>query len=100
MDSTEADAIRSSTATGGPLEVMTKSPLPADLSHCYAGFFRKSVTEIVLMAIEYVVGPLCASRAAARWILPPGRNAMKAEAADGHEFCAIKLPLDNLPQLW
>jgi hypothetical protein len=29
--------------------VTTKSSLPADLSHCFAGFFCKSLTEIVLM---------------------------------------------------
>lgn len=49
VDSTDADAIRISTATGSPLEVMTRSSLPADLSHCFAGFFCKSLTEIVLM---------------------------------------------------
>ena len=38
------------TATGWPLDVTTKSSLPADLSHCFAGFFCKSVTEIVLIA--------------------------------------------------
>jgi hypothetical protein len=30
--------------------VMTKSSLPADFSHCFAGFFLRSLTEIVLMA--------------------------------------------------
>jgi len=49
VDSTEADAMRNSTATGCPLDVTTKSSLPADLSHCFAGFFYKSLTEIVLM---------------------------------------------------
>jgi hypothetical protein len=38
VDSTEADARRMSTATGWPLDVTTKSSLPADLSHCFAAF--------------------------------------------------------------
>ncbi len=55
--------MRSNTATGRPLEVMTKSSLPADLSHCFAGFFCKSLTEIVLMLKGYAAISPHASRA-------------------------------------
>src|SRR5205814_10281659 len=68
VDSSEAAAIRSSTATGWPLEVMTKSFLPADLSHCFADFFFRSVTEIVLMSKEYAFAKSRASRAEAQRI--------------------------------
>ncbi len=54
VDSTDADAMRSNTAMGWPLEVMTKSSLLADLSHCFVGFFFNSLTDIVLMLVTVV----------------------------------------------
>src|SRR5437667_2503108 len=74
VDSTDAAAIRISTATGWPLEVMTKSSLPADFNHWLADFFFSSLTEIVLMAKGYVVAALCASRAEAQTIFPSRRS--------------------------
>jgi hypothetical protein len=55
--------MRSYTATGWPLEVMTKSPFLADLSHCFAGFFFRSLIEIVLMPKEKAGPPIQASAA-------------------------------------
>jgi len=50
VDSADAAAMRRSTATGRPLEVMIKSALPADFNHWLAGCFFSSLTEIVLTA--------------------------------------------------
>ena len=60
VDSTDAAAIRRSTATGWPLDVIIKSPLPADFNHWLAGFFLRSLTEIVLTVAIYEG---CAGRA-------------------------------------
>ena len=45
--------MRSNTATGLPFDVMTKSSLLADLSHCFVGFFFKALMDIVLMPADY-----------------------------------------------
>jgi len=45
--------MRDSTATGRPLEVIIRSPLPADFNHWLAGLFFSSVTEIVLTVATY-----------------------------------------------
>src|SRR6266566_5418130 len=54
VDSMEAAAMGRSTATGWPLEVMTRSCLPADFNHAPAGFFFNSLMEIVLTAGKYL----------------------------------------------
>ena len=64
LRSTDAEAIRISTATGWPFEVTTKSSLPADFSHGFAGFFFKSLTENVPMdrrSTSLVIHPQTAS---------------------------------------
>jgi len=83
--------MRTSAATGWPLEVMIKSSLPTDFHHWLAGFLLSSLTEIVLTVPVY---RKCATRArreatqsASAAVL--GERSMRAEVDRGMQKAEI-----------